>query len=510
MDAGSTATLEATEEAESLSASVTDGSDAAESRRSAGQPSTSGRQAPGQDFIDLGVDDRLTMRLKEMGVLQPTDVQREAIPKALTGTNVAIQCYTGSGKTLAYLLPVLTLALQKAEAEFEELAKVGKAHTAGTLQAIVVAPSRELAMQIMRVGQAILPNEAKGCVQQAIGGANPRRQAEALKLNKPLVVVGTPGRLAELSRLGTLQSHNTTILVLDEVDQLLAVQFREDMVRLIDHVGRKAPRRQTLLVSATLNEKVLEQCQRWCPDPERLFTSVGPQIQSAPASASSRAPEGSPAWGWDHLKFSGGDSLNPATRSSAGGLATAGTAPMMPPQLEHGWLAVDRRHRVDALRRVIHSLNAQRALVFMNFQHRLKDTVFKLSSHGMKCGELSGDMNKEQRQNTMRRFQQGEYRALIVSDVAARGLDIAECDAVINLELPSDASHYAHRAGRTGRAGRQGVVVTLVEQSEQFVIQKLSRGLGVTIPELQMREGMIAPVESSEWEEQGISKSTGQ
>lgn len=198
------------------------------------------------------------MRLKEMGVLQPTDVQREAIPKALTGTNVAIQCYTGSGKvcaynlaptqepgchmclaeallisfrhtsleqvlvtqTLAYLLPVLTLALQKAEAEFEELAKVGKAHTAGnsaillrsnsswadasssavtkgcccgslpkeeamrsqsfsvagTLQAIVVAPSRELAMQIMRVGQAILPNEAKGCVQQAIGGANPRRQ----------------------------------------------------------------------------------------------------------------------------------------------------------------------------------------------------------------------------------------------------------------------------------------------------------------------------------------------
>ncbi|CAK0785427.1 hypothetical protein CVIRNUC_008636 [Coccomyxa viridis] len=495
-DEGSVATLEATDEV-------------AERQQTNSLASTSGGRASGQDFIALGVDDRLTMRLKEMGVTEPTEVQREAIPRAMAGSSLAIQCYTGSGKTLAYMLPVLSLALRKAEAEFEQLANMGKAYTAGTLQAVVVAPSRELAMQIVRVGQAILPNEARGCVQQAIGGANPKRQAEAIKANKPLVIVGTPGRLAELSRDGTLQSHHTNMLVLDEVDQLLAVQFREDMVRIVEQVGRKARGpRQTLLVSATLNDKVLQQCQRWCPNPERLFTSIGPKIhQPAPAAPSeSSAPGGAPAGhfrGWDDLKFAGGDVLNPATRSSAGGFAGTSNAPMMPPTLEHGWLPVDRRHRVDTLRRVIHSLNSQRALVFMNFGQRLKDTVFKLTANGMTCAALSGDMDKAQRQNTLRRFQQGDFRALVVSDVAARGLDIAECDAVINLELPSDASHYAHRAGRTGRAGRKGVVVTLVEKPEEFVLGKLSRGLGVAIPELKMREGMVAPVDSPEWTDSG-------
>ncbi|EIE21911.1 P-loop containing nucleoside triphosphate hydrolase protein [Coccomyxa subellipsoidea C-169] len=426
-----------------------------------------------------------------MGISEPTQVQDASIPKVLKGGNVAIQCYTGSGKassshfyhhTLAYLLPVLSLALQRAEQEFEALSSRKKAALAGSLQAVVVVPSRELAMQIARVGQALLPPQARGCVQQAIGGANINRQMEAIKQNKPLMVVGTPGRLAELSRSGALQTHPAGILVLDEVDQLLAVQFREDMTRLTEHVGRKCPAgRQTILVSATLTQNA-------------VFSSVQAAQPSQPKQQS--ASPSAPQWGWDDLKFSAGDTLNPATRSSAGGVGTADAMPLMPPKLEHGWLLVDRRHRVDAVRRVIHALNSHRALVFMNFQQRLNDTKYKLEVHKMAVGTLSGDMGKTERANMLRRFARGDFRALIVSDVAARGLDLPDCDAVINLELPSDAAHYAHRAGRTGRAGRDGVVVSLAEPSETFVMKKLARRLGVPIPELRIQGGVIEPIPS--------------
>ncbi|KAK9918238.1 hypothetical protein WJX75_002476 [Coccomyxa subellipsoidea] len=466
-----------------------------ERRVDSSQASTSGR-TPEQAFLTLGVDDRLLGRLHEMGIREPTQVQEASIGKVLRGDNIAIQCYTGSGKTLAYLLPVLSMALQRAEAEFEALAAQNKSALAGSLQAVVVVPSRELAMQIARVGQSLLPHQARGCVQQAIGGANINRQVEAIKQNKPLMVVGTPGRLAELSRSGALQTHPAGILVLDEVDQLLAVQFREDMTRLTEHVGRKASNgRQTILVSATLTQNVLVQCEKWCPKAEAVFSSVqaaqpGQQKKQQPTSPSA------PQWGWDDLKFSAGDTLNPATQGSAGGVGTADAMPLMPPQLEHGWLLVDRRHRVDAVRRVIHALNSHRALVFMNFQQRLNDTKYKLEVHKMSVGTLSGDMGKTERANVLRQFARGDFRALIVSDVAARGLDLPDCDAVINLELPSDASHYAHRAGRTGRAGRDGVVVSLAESSESFVMQKLARRLGVPIPELRIQGGVIEPIPS--------------
>ncbi|KAK9822465.1 hypothetical protein WJX81_005408 [Elliptochloris bilobata] len=438
-------------------------------------------------FQSLGVDDRVTGLLRGMDVQAPTPVQEAAIPRVLRGENIAIQSYTGSGKTLAYMLPVLSLAIQRAEVEALALAEAGKVHEAGTLQAIVVAPSRELAMQIVRVAHALLPPEARGCVQQCIGGANPHRQAEALKVNRPLLVVGTPGRLAEMSRTGVLQTHPTRILVLDEVDQLLAVQFQEDMTRLVQHCGRRAEGgRQTLLVSATLTPKVVTAAAAWCPGAQLVkaaATAAGPPASAAAAAAApeqeeQRRPRPPTLQGWGALmrEESGASAL--ATTGSAGGVGTAGAVPEMPPTLEHAWLAVERRHRTDAVRRAIHALGAQRALVFMNFHQRLKDTQFKLKANGLAVGCLSGDMGKQARQAVLREFANGTLRALVVSDVAARGLDLPGCDAVINLELPSDAAHYAHRAGRTGRAGRQGSVLSLVEPQERFVIQRLSRRLG--------------------------------
>lgn len=170
------------------------------------------------------------------GITEPTDIQRAAIPEVLSGANVAVQCYTGSGKTLAFLLPVISLAVQRAEAEWAGVTRKTTG-SAGAVQAVIVAPSRELAMQIVRVAESLLPDSAKRAVQQCIGGANIYRQREALKMYKPILVVGTPGRLAELSRDGSLQTHRTAMLVLDEADQLLAPQFREEMTRICGEAG---------------------------------------------------------------------------------------------------------------------------------------------------------------------------------------------------------------------------------------------------------------------------------
>jgi superfamily II DNA/RNA helicase len=190
--------------------------------------------------------------LSALGITDPTDVQTASIPAILGGGNVAVQCYTGSGKTLAYLLPILSLAVQRAETEWAGVTRK-TASEVGAVQAVVVAPSRELAMQIMRIAQSLLPETAKRAVAQAIGGASMERQREGLRMYRPIVVVGTPGRLAELSREGSLQTHRCGILVLDEADQLLAPQFREEMVRVTEHCGKRYPGgRQTVLVSATL------------------------------------------------------------------------------------------------------------------------------------------------------------------------------------------------------------------------------------------------------------------
>ncbi|KAL0051824.1 hypothetical protein WJX82_002704 [Trebouxia sp. C0006] len=440
-----------------------------------GQATDAQTAPPAQSsFLNLSVDDRVVGRLQENDVQKPTAVQEAAIPAIISGRNVAMQCYTGSGKTLAYLLPVLSKAIQNAEKEFVALQQQGKAHEAGTLQALVVVPSRELAMQIVRVAQGLLPRDARATIQQCIGGANPNRQAEALKLNKPLMVVGTPGRLTELSRMGRLQTHSCPILVLDEVDQLLEYHFEEDMTRLTQHCGKKLKEgRQTIIVSATLKDQVLQEASQWCPDAEKVFVSpTGQLVDPAAAQQQVAAPH-----------------ANGASQPQA---PAEKPPPDLPPQLQHMYVETSRRHRVDAVRRCIHAADLQRVLVFMNYQQTLQDTQIKLSARGMSVGCLHGELDKAQRQNVLARFKRGEHRALIVSDVAARGLDVPDCDAVVNLELPSGPDHYAHRAGRTGRAGRSGLVISIAEPDTLFVIKKMAKRLQIAIAKAAVSEGVLA------------------
>eukprot|EP01018_Ginkgo_biloba_P017963 Gb_01276 [translate_table: standard] len=435
-------------------------------------------------FSALNLSDAILKRLEEEGLHVPTDVQVSAIPNVLKGHDVAIQSYTGSGKTLAYLLPILSKVGPLKAIQAESIRDGGKPG----IEAVIVAPSRELAMQIVREAEKILGPVHKRVVQQLVGGANRSRQEEALKKNKPLIVVGTPGRISEISSAGKLHTHGCRFLVLDEVDELLSFTFREDMHRILEHVGRrrsaedqqieskenepgnssvkatssasaikesKRVERQTILVSATMPPSVLRAAGTWGHKPLLVRANSVVDVESAPNM----------------------DSVIPGVSNPT----IRGAIESLPPSLEHYYSVAQQQHKVDTLRKCIHALDAKLVIVFMNHNKQLKDTVFKLEARGLNAGALHGELSKLERSTKLANFRKGELRILVTNELAARGLDVINCDLVVNLDLPTDSIHYAHRAGRTGRLGQIGRVVSICEQQEEFVLKKFQRQLGISI-----------------------------
>ncbi|KAG6431776.1 hypothetical protein SASPL_109859 [Salvia splendens] len=436
-----------------------------------------------QSFSELGLPPLLVERLGKAGYNVPTDVQAAAIPTILKDHDVVIQSYTGSGKTLAYVLPILS-EIGPFREDDEHRSKMG-------VQAVVLAPSRELGMQIVREVENILGPEDKRLVQQLVGGANKSRQEEGLKKNKPVMVVGTPGRVAEISASGKLQTHNCQYLVLDEVDELLAFNFREDMHRILEHAGRRSgagqsvanspkarrAERQTIMVSATIPFSVIRAARSWGYEPLLVQAKSVVPIENIPAPTPIKPSEA-------------------PTDSTSGGATTQGQGQgqgqSLPPSLTHYYSVTRLQHKVDVLRRCVHALDAKCVIVFMNHTKQLKDTVFKLEARGMKAAELHGDLSKLARSTILKKLRKGDVRVLLTNELSARGLDIPECDLVVNLELPTDSTHYAHRAGRTGRLGRRGTVVSICEESEVFVMKKMQKQLGVVMESCEFAEGKLS------------------
>ena len=225
------------------------------------------------------------------------------------------------------------------------------------------------------------------------------------------------------------------------------------MARITDHTGKGVlGGRQTVIVSATLKPETLEQYVAHRPEPPARRRRQGRRCLR-------RGRRGANLW-------SGRGRRRRAHRRPAASL---------PANLEHYSVVADARRKVDRLRSAIHATGAERALVFLNFGHRLKDTRDKLATRGMACGVLHGGMNKMERRAELAKFKRGDFRALLVSDLAARGIDVPEVDAVFNLELPTDDTHYVHRAGRTGRMGAAGIVLTIAEPKETFVVDRIAR-----------------------------------
>lgn len=335
----------------------------------------------------------------------PMKIQEEMIPAMLEGKDIVAESPTGSGKTLAYVLPIL----QKVDG------------TKKQTQALIVAPSQELAMQIVEVIREWTAG-TDITVAQLIGGANSARQIEKLK-KKPTIVVGTPGRLNELARNNKLKLKEVQIVVLDECDQLLSREYRVIVKSFIDGA---AYGRQVVVVSATITEEIELVAERIMFEPVRF--KIKPE---------------------DMLKVG---------------------------KVVHSFVKVEERDKTDFLRRLAHT-EGLRALAFVNNIDQVLMKETKLGYKSAPIVTLHSDMKKEERQKALTDFRKGEARILIATDIAARGLDIDGLTHVIHVDVPRTIEQYLHRSGRTGRAGADGEVLTLLSYKDEKDYKKWTRDL---------------------------------
>ena len=358
-------------------------------------------------FQDLGIAESLTAALAAKGIAAPTPIQEKAIPELLAGHDIIGQAPTGTGKTLAYLLPIL-MGLEASRRE---------------AQALILAPTYELAMQIAGEARQLNADASLGLkIQGLIGGANIARQIDKLK-EKPQLIVGSAGRILELAHKGKLKLGGIRFLVLDEFDRLLDDQNAEstaDVVKLLP------AERQVAMVSAT-----------------------------APKKARDRASFlGSPV----EIRV-----------EQDAGLAAC----------EHYFVTVPFREKIERLRKLTRTLPIKRGLVFINKTFAAEQTLAKLRYEGLRVESLLGRDGKQARQSAIADFKKGTAQLLLSTDLAARGLDIPQIDYVINLDLPESAQVYQHRAGRTARAGATGAVITLIDLKEAYKLEQLERKLGI-------------------------------
>jgi superfamily II DNA/RNA helicase len=370
-------------------------------------------------WTELGLNALLEEALRRHGLEGPTDVQADTIPALLAGKDVSARSQTGTGKTLAFLLPML----QRMDA------------ASGSIQGVVISPTQELAMQIVRIAERYA--EPLGVrVQQLIGGAAMKRQVEKLKL-RPQLVVGTPGRLHELVKNKKIKLHDVRFLVIDEADQTFQLGSAKDLEAVLFAMGKG---RQTAFFSATYPEEMARYEGRWMNDPVRFQLTMEHRVSQT---------------------------------------------------INNLYVVSDRRDKTDTTRRLIRLLNPPQALLFLNDTNEIANWESKLRFEGFAVETLYGDSDKQRRAATLARFREGTCQLLLATDVAARGLDIEGLPLVLQLDPAVDADHYVHRAGRTGRMGKPGTVITIVTPQELFIMEKFRKTLGIDLSERAMYRGKL-------------------
>ncbi|ARK31885.1 DEAD/DEAH box helicase [Halalkalibacter krulwichiae] len=359
--------------------------------------------------------------LREQGIQEPTDIQSKMIPEALEGQSLIARSQTGTGKTLAYLLPALTKI---------DVAKKG-------LQVIVLAPTQELAMQVVDVAKSLTEKEPI-IIGSYIGGANIKRQVEKLKKQKPQLAIGTPGRLLELIEMKKLKLHEVQVVAVDEADRMMAEHSSwEATIQIAKRAGRET---QFLFVSATIPKDFSEQ-----------VAAAAPFVVQVEAE---------------------------------GGLVHT-------ENVDHLYIRADERDKIDVARRVIHAENIEKGIVFVNQLEKVAETAEKFSYKGIKALALSSDQSKHEREHALKSFHKGETHILIASDVAARGLDIDNVTHIIQLDAPANSDSYLHRAGRTGRMGKSGKVLTIVDRKSEYKVDKYRRDLKIELKETMLTRGNL-------------------
>jgi ATP-dependent RNA helicase DeaD len=366
-------------------------------------------------FASLGLDERLLASLAELGYEEPTPIQREAIPALLAGHDVLAMAATGTGKTAAFALPLLHRLNPGAKA-------------ADRVAALVLVPTRELAMQVAeavhRYGKALGVHALP-----LYGGAPMEPQLRALKRGVD-VVIATPGRALDHLRRGTLSLAHVRTVVLDEADEMLDMGFADDLEAILDETPET---KQTALFSATLPPRITAIADGHLTDPVRV--RIDREVVAEGAVARVR-------------------------------------------QVAY---VVTRHHKMAALGRVLDIESPTAAIVFCRTRTEVDELNETLTARGLRCEALHGGLSQDQRDRVMKRFRAKKTDLLVATDVAARGLDVQHVSHVVNFDVPSDPETYVHRIGRTGRAGREGVAITLAEPREHRWLRNLERLTGQPI-----------------------------
>ncbi len=360
-------------------------------------------------FPELGIAPELLDAVKSLGFEQPSPIQAEAIPVALTGRDVVGQSQTGSGKTMAFGIPVV----QRVDP------------TQRNVQALILCPTRELAMQVCaEIHKLATFKDIRAT--PVYGGASYDRQIRALQSGSQ-IVVGTPGRILDFMERGLIKLDGLKMLVFDEADEMLDMGFSDDIDRLMAAVPEE---RQTIFFSATFEPRI-----------RRLVENY--------------------------------------TRNAA--TITIQQKALTVPTVEQRYYEVHGRSKTEVLCRVIDIEAPRLTIVFANTKRAVDDATDALVARGYAADRLHGDINQTMRERVMRNFRSGAVEVLCATDVAARGIDVNDIDLIVNLELPYDAEDYVHRIGRTGRAGRKGKAVSLVAGREIYLMQRIQRFINIRI-----------------------------
>jgi len=393
--------------------------------------------ADGGGFAALDLPSQVAANLAALNISAPNALQRASFAPLAAGRDGVLHAPTGSGKTLAFLLPLIA-QLDAASRE---------------PQALVLCPSRELAFQTHRVAQQLLADSGlrSGIVA---GGANPNRQIERLRKERPQLLIGTAGRVGELAyESKKLKLQRVRHLVLDEVDEALVAPHAEPTRRVLDDVSDGRPL-QLLFCSATADTPPTRRAALQLMRPPPLLLRLR-GAAAGPGGAKARGAE-------------------------------------LPSTIAHGVVAAPARRHLEVLRGLMHTEPKPTVLAFVNSPHRVGVVVDRLwTSYGVAAAPLVGGQEREERVDVMRRLVDGKVRLVVCTEMGARGLDLPHLTHVVNLELPTDAAHYAHRAGRCGRAGRAGTVVSVVADDRAFVVDKIAAQLGVEVTPMRLYEGKL-------------------
>ncbi|MGH2459728.1 MAG: DEAD/DEAH box helicase [Chloroflexota bacterium] len=366
-------------------------------------------------FAELGIVPEIVRALDEMGYEEPSPVQERAIPSMLQGRDVVVQALTGTGKTAAFGVPLV----QQIDPRLVRI------------QAIVLAPTRELAVQVSESLTAIARHRPIWVVP-IYGGQPMGRQLNALRRGVH-VVVATPGRFLDHLRRETISLDRVRMLVLDEADLMLEMGFHEDVTSIIEQLPTE---RQTALFSATVPPPIVELARQYLREPETIRLS----------------------------------------RPRA----------LTVPETEQAYLVLPFPRKTEGLVRVLEAEVPERTLVFCATKRMVDSLTEELRGRGFRAAGLHGDMTQATREATLSEFRRGLVDVLTATDVAARGLDIPDVSLVVNFDIPMDAESYTHRIGRTGRMGKRGEAITFVNPREMRELQVIERITGARIRRRQL------------------------